>query len=248
MFKRALVHIIICLFVVCLRPAATAATPPTIPCSIDIDGSPTIPVVVTKGMRTTTAYFTVDTGSHGCSISNRLVTLLGLNPLAELKPGETTVQPVQIPGLQFGNVYARRVRADVSDPDSPNVDGILGMEQLASLAVEFDFQQHQMRLWKPEMVASNVDWIKHKATFQLPLTEPEPNRYTLPITVNNTSVRQAIIDTGSDGIVLTQRQSEELHLKPVGKRPGTRSASRGDRRYRRRFTRPAHRSDKEPGG
>ena len=163
--------------------------------------------------KTQTGYFAIDTGSDVCVVSDRMIRLLGYKNRA----GEFV-----LPSIQLGNIEAKNTMAKAS-PDRPletfsgiKVDGIIGMNVLTYHALLIDFQKHEIVFWNGGCVSSQErKAVGMEKAYSTPLLiEPAQPASLVSVLVGKTK-QKAIIDTGSEDLMLPKSLAQKLGIKPL---------------------------------
>lgn len=178
----------------------------------------------------------VDTGMPASAVSETLAKKMGLVPqpylLASGKPSTMMGQQlkkIDIVSLDMGEgktqlsfgpyplvVFSDKVIAAVTPI---GVDGMIGADILRWMAVRLDCPRHQVTLWypgnlSPDEVAS--DGFDH--AFVVPVSDPDQVAlYWVQGQLQNglsSDAERMMVDTGSDGTIISNRAANALKLTP----------------------------------
>ena len=163
--------------------------------------------------KTQTGYFAIDTGTDVCIVSDRMLRLLGYkNRAAEFV----------LPSLQFGNIVAKNTLAEpLSDGyfgpfSGVRVDGIIGMNVLAYHALLIDFQKREILFWNGGCVsAQERKAVGLEKAYSAPLLTEPAQPIPLVLAHLGKTNQKAIIDTGSEDIMLPKSVAQKLGVKPL---------------------------------
>lgn len=196
--------------------------------AITSGGLPIIPVRINDR---TTAHLLLNTTANLTVISTTLAAKLGLTPapmLAGDKPYMIEGRPgsaVSIARMQFGanpNIYASNVSlpvvdmAPISAQAGQTVDGVLGFNSLAGVAVGIDFPRHRITFWDHGSLSRAERRAAGFSGAEAPLAAPAGDfRYTVPTKLENALSSRSLpvaLGTASYLSVLPRVEAQALQV------------------------------------
>lgn len=198
------------------------------------------PLVRVKINRTEDAIFLIDTGSASSIISTNLAKRLGLRLQPAVDDNGKAVHyngdvkqatMTQVSLFQTDNITADNALFLVQDAKlinlfhnpSPegNCDGIIGANMLEHSAIYLDGPQHKFGFCLPGAVSLHqLSQIGMPSPYVLPLTtNTSANQWFVRAELtngNSSSSEDLLLDTGSNGTIVSARLGQEVHLKQTG--------------------------------
>ena len=200
-------------------------------------GMPLVRVRLHNGARNeTTATFVMDTGFTDCMMSDRLARLLQMTGEPALREDGAPVcfadgRPLQqvMPSIQVGSFLTEQCRFLLLKAyrldllDCP-LDGVLGWSFLADHAALFDFQAHQITLWRGgDLSANEINAAGMQDAILLPRAGDAPGRFDVRVRLDDRLDTTLSIDTGGAHTLIAPASARVLQLEPT--RSGFKQAS-----------------------
>ncbi len=188
-------------------------------------------LVIVRLNEKTTATFLLDTGTTTTQIFPELAARMKLHPeplkshVGEvLNNKQDDENIVHVRKFQFGTVTLSDVplalpKVDaISSGSRRKIDGIIGMNFLAQYAVLFDFQKHQLMLWKNGKLslAQRKQCNMEKAS-SVPIIDIYKSlQYFARVRINGTTEEDMLIDSGGSATIISAPIARNLKLTSLG--------------------------------
>lgn len=172
----------------------------------------------------------IDTGSNRSAIGNRLVSVLGLAPVAKssvvTSTGVSTQPVVRLPEVVFGPA-SKSGLLTTAIPDAElraalgiGVDGILGQDFLSGFAFTIDYRRHEFRFGRAAESATGRDvrvtLRKTEGRFLADLPQDTACRCVLRFVPDSGADAMVLFETARGGRVDAEREDHRTELTTLG--------------------------------